>query len=821
MWFHFFMSMQKCRHGEDSEGRRFMKRFGLTSVALVCIAHAISMPALAQNTPQAGDETASDGEIIVTAQRRDQRLQDVPLAVTAISGEALASGRINSITDLQTSTPGLTAVTNNRPGTSSSFSLRGVGTSGNDSGLEAAVGFSVDGVPRIRSGAGLGDFVDIESVEVLRGPQGTLFGKNTTAGVIQVTSRKPDLENVDGFMEATYGNYNLTTFRGAVNAPVAPGKAALRFSFGYNKRDGFLTDVSSGARYNNRDRFNFAGKLLLQASESVEILLSADYAEVDESCCQSVRFTNAQAPGGGNAASIAFLNALATSHGNTFPVTPTPTAFLTSVNGPVVNANKDRGVQMQIKADLGGVDLTSISSYRKFGDVAVNDVDFTGADLVRQRVTSDLSIFTQELRLQGSAFDGKLDWLVGGFYASDKVNFTESVSSGTDLNAFFSASSALLRGLYPTLTDAYGTRAQQKSKAYALFTHNIINITEKLHLTTGLRWTKEDKSAVSNPFFNGPNNASILTSALSPIGSRSNSYNLDLNDDAFSGTAAIDYRWTPDVMTYASYSRGFKAGGFGLGRDAAGPVFSRNPACAPAGATPVLTTPVNVFQCTPVDPRFKPETVQSYEIGLRSQFIDRRLTFNLTLFEANFKNLQLNTFTGFGFFLSNAGTAKSKGAELELGFKVADGIRLGGNLNYLDATFGRTVPAVVTGEPALAGQRLNFASKWSGAFNADFDIPVSDNVDLFARPEVYFRSSFAPPTRTTSTGAFLFLPSVTLFNLSGGVRVNDKWSVSAFCRNCTNKHYLATAFASVAQTGSRDGFLANPAEYGVSARFDF
>ena len=798
-----------------------MKRFGLTSVALVCLAHAISMPAMAQNTPQAGDEAASDDEIIVTAQRRDQRLQDVPLAVTAIGGDALESGRINSITDLQTSTPGLTAVTGNRPGTSSSFSLRGVGTSGNDPGLEAAVGFSVDGVPRMRSGAGLGDFVDVESVEVLRGPQGTLFGKNTSAGVIQVTTRKPDLEEVGGFMEGTYGNYNLTTFRGAVNAPVAPGKAALRFSFGYNKRDGFLKDVSSGASYNNRDRFNFSGKLLLQATEAVEVLLSADYAEVDESCCQSVRLTNAQAAGGGNAAYVGLLNLLATSHGNTYPVTPTPNAFRTSVNGRVVNANKDRGVQMQIKADLGSADLISVSSYRKFSDLAGNDVDFTGADLVRQRVTSDLSIFTQELRLQGDAFNGKLDWLVGGFFSSDKVKYSESVSSGTDLNTYFTASSAALSGLYPTLTDAYGTRARQNSKSYAIFTHNIINITDSLHLTAGLRWTKEDKSAVGNPYYNGPNNASIFRSAVSPIGARANAYNLELKDDAFSGTAAIDYRWTPDIMTYASFSRGYKAGGFGLGRDAAGPVYSRNAACAPAGATPVVTVPVNVFQCRPVDPRFKPETVKSFEIGLRSQFIDQRLTFNLTLFQADYKNLQLNTFTGTGFFLSNAGAATSKGAEVELGFKIADGVRLGGNLNYLDATFGKSVPAVVNGEPALAGQNLNCASKWSGAFNADFDVPISESIHLFARPEVYFRSSFAPPTRLTSTGTFLLLPSVTLFNLSGGVRVNDKWSVSAFCRNCTNKHFVATAFASVAQTGSRDGFLANPAEYGVSARFDF
>jgi iron complex outermembrane recepter protein len=798
-----------------------MRKFAFASVALIGLVFPLVAHAAEAADKPATAEASSDDEIIVTAQRRDQSLQEVPLAVTAIGGESLEQGRVNSITDLQTATPGLNALTSNRPATSSSFSLRGVGTSGNDPGLEAAVGFSVDGVYRARSGAGLGDFVDVDRVEVLRGPQGTLFGKNTTAGVIQVTTRTPSLVAVDGFMEGTVGNYNLAHFRGAVNLPLSPDKAALRVSFGYNRRDGLVEDPLAGTSYNDRDRFSISGKLLFQLTPDVEALLAADYSEADESCCQSVRLSNAQAAGGGNAAYVAFLSGRATAHGNSYPVTPTPEQYLTSVNGPVSNTNRDRGVMFQLTANLGGAKLTSISSYRKFSDLEDNDVDFTGADLVHQKVDFELGVFSQELRLQGNALDGKLDWLVGGFYSSERIKYGEHVSSGVDLNAYFTFLSASLAGLYPTFDDAYGTNGRQNSNSIALFTHNIFTITDGLHFTAGLRWTKEDKSAVSNPYYNGPNTSSPFRSAISPIGSRANPYSLTLSESAFSGTAVLDYRVAPDIMVYASYSHGYKAGGFGLGRDAAGPVYSRNAACASAGATPVSTVPVAVYQCNVVDPRFKPETVNSYEIGLRTQFFDRRLTFNVTLFDAKYQNLQLNTFTGFGFFISNIGTAESKGVEVEAGLRVTDWLRIGGNLNYLDAKYGSTVPSILSGEPALGGKPLNNAPEWSGAFTANLDVPISDSLRLFARPEVYFRSASFSTTRLSSAGTELMLPGFTLFNISGGLRLNDKWEVSAFCRNCTDKRYQAAVFSSVAQTGSKDIFLGNPAEYGVSLRFEF
>ena len=801
-----------------------MKRLVLASAAIAALAFPMVAAARSAEAggPVAGAEEAhrGDAEIIVTAQRRVQTLQDVPLAVTAVSGEALEQARITSVTDLQTATPGLRVGTANRPATSTSISLRGIGTSGNDPGLEAAVGFSVDGIYRSRSGTGLGDFVDVESVEILRGPQGTLYGKNTTAGVLEVTTRKPKLDTIEGFAEATAGNRDLVRFRGAVNLPFVAEKVGFRMSFGYHKRDGFIKDPLADATYNNRDRFTLASRLRFQLGEDFEALLGVDYAEADESCCQSVRLSNGQA-NGVTVPYVAFLANRVPAHGNSYPIDPDPFSYETSVNGPVVNTNRDRGVYLRLNAGLGGARLTSISSYRKFTDFTDNDVDFSGADLLNQRIGFNLRVFSQELRLQGEAFGGKLDWLVGGYFSSEKIRYTESISVGVDSNAYFGFLNPALGTLYPARDDNSGTVANQRAKSYAIFTHNIFEIAEGLRLTGGLRWTKENKAAVSNPYFRGPT-ANLPFAGFVPIGAPSNPYDLDLSDEAFSGTAILDYRWTPDIMTYVSYSRGYKAGGFALGRDGAGPVYSRTAACSASGQVAMIAPGIGtIYQCDVKDPRFRPETVDSFEFGLRSQFFDRRLTFNLTLFHADYTDLQLNTFTGTGFFLSNAGAARIRGVELETGIRIADGVRIGGNLNFLDSDYGRNVPAVLSGEPALSGQPLGGAPRWSGALSASIDRPISANVDFFARPDIYFTNKYFSGTRVGSNGQRLVLPGFTLFGLSAGIRIDDRFEISAFCRNCGNKAYAAAVFPSVAQSGSRDAFLGNPAEYGISLRFDF
>ncbi|WP_321325419.1 TonB-dependent receptor [uncultured Parasphingorhabdus sp.] len=790
-----------------------MRKIFHSSVALA----ALTLPM----TAYAQDSDAEDSIIIVTAQGREQALQEVPVAVSAFNGELLEQARITDVTSLQTATPSLAVVTSNRPGTSTSISLRGLGTSGNDPGLEAAVGFSVDGVYRSRSGAGLGDFVDTAGLEILRGPQGTLFGKNTTAGVISVTTRRPDLYDFDGFMEGTVGNYDLLRFRGAANLPLSEDKVAARFSFGYQSRDGFVKDPLRNTSYNDRDRFTFSGKFLFQITDDIEALIIGDYSEADESCCQSVRFTN------DSVALAGILDGFASSIGASYPNPPTPTERVTSVNSPVLNANKDRGIQLQLKANLGAAELTSITAYRSFDDKQDGDVDFSGADLLSQQINFGIDAFSQELRLKGEALDGRLDWLVGGFYSDESIEYDESIGLGVHLDPYATILSAGLAGLYPAQANAFGTMANQDAESFALFTHNIFEVADGLKLTAGLRWTKETKQATGNPFANGTTGGndflSIIRAAIDPLTSRANSFDRRVSDSAFSGTAAISYEWTPDFMTYASYSRGFKAGGFALGRASAGPAFSTNPVCSASGNVALTSPPAPfvVYQCDPANPEFKPETVNSYELGLRSQFWDRRVTFNLTAFRSDINNLQVNSFVGTGFFVTNAGTARSQGIELESVVKIVPGVSIGGNVSYLEALYGDNVGVIASGEPSVSGEPLNAAPEWSGSVFANLDLPVSDEVSFFARPELYFRSSIKTSSRVATDGSPLTLAGYELLNVSAGIRVDDRFEVSAFCRNCTDKTYNGLIFNSVFQGASRDSFLGDPAEYGVSIRFDW
>jgi outer membrane receptor protein involved in Fe transport len=770
------------------------------------------MAAMAQ---EAKSDPADTGEIIVTAQRRSENLQGVPLAVTAIGGAVLERAQITDVVSLQTSTPGFNAVTSSRPATSTTFSLRGFGTSGNDPGFEAAVALVVDDVYRARSGAGLGDLVDISNIEVLRGPQGTLFGKNTTAGVIKVTTRRPNLTDFEGFADATVGNYSLVRVRTAANLPIISDKAALRVSFGYQSRDGFIKDPFTRATYNDRNRFTITGKFLAEITPDIEAYIVADYSEADENCCQPQRFTNADRP------YVAYLAGVAAANGSSYPIVPTYGTSYSAANAPMANNNKDRGIQLQLKADLGGgMQLTSVTAARKFDDLIDADVDYTGADLLRFKVGFGLKTFTQELRLQGSAFDDKLDWLVGGFLSDERIRYSESVGIGAATLGYAAILSPSFAGLYPAQADAAGNHASQNTKSYSLFTHNIFEITEGLKLTAGLRWTTEKKHGVNTPYYNNP--ASQLPySGYVALGFQSYAYDMNYKKSDFSGTASLSYQWTPAIMTYASYSRGFKAGGFALGRDGGGPVYSRVASCSTSGAVAYSAPALTIYQCDPVDPRFKAESVDSYEVGLRSQFFDRRLTLNLTAFRADITDLQINTHTGTGYFASNAGTARSQGFEAETSLRVVPGITLNANLTYLDTSFGPDVPSVVSGEPSPAGQALTGATKWSGAVSANLDLPVTAKVDFFARPELYFRSSAYTLTRVGSDGLPLKIPSYQLINFSAGVRIDRRFEVSAFCRNCADKTYPSLIFTSVFQPGSKDVFPGNPAEYGLSLRYEW
>lgn len=794
-----------------------MKRCLLVSTALSLViagatsAHAQDADTATKSSPAGGEE------VIVTAQKRSQALQDVPVSVTAVSGETLTRAAITNVQDLQVSTPGLGVVSTNRPGTGTAVRLRGIGTAGNDAGLEGSVAFAVDGVFRIRSGNGLGDFVDVERVEVLRGPQGTLFGKNTPAGVINVITRKPNYE-FGGFVEGSVGNYDMRRFRGVINVPLIDDKLAFRLSGGSNVRDGFIEDVATGATYNDRDRYSISGKLRYQPTENIDWTITVDYAESNEHCCALVMFSHP--PG---SALVTRFAALSQARGAWYPIDPKPFARKTSVNGPMINSNDDIGVQSELNWSFGDVTLTAISSYREFNDHQDADIEFSGVDLLSQTMNLGLRVHSQELRLQGTT-DGilaGLDWLVGVYYSNEKIDTYEALHYGLDAQAYFTFLSPATAGLYPPRRDAVGQSVSTEGESFAIFTHNILSVTEDLRITAGLRYSRDVKEGYSTPFFTGAPAvlpyAGILSTGVPQYG-----FDTKFEDEAVTGTFAIQYDFTDDIMGYASYSRGYKSGGISFAREASGRVYNTVATCSSNREVAFRTSTTTIYKCDQGDPRFESETADSYEIGLRSQFFDRTLTVNLTGFWAEYENLQVNTFNGMQFVMANAGSARSRGVELETSLRLpVEGLRLGGNILYLDAKYGDDVGVLSPGEPSLSGQPLGSAAKWSGAVYLDFTTPLLPTLDLYSRAELSFMSKYFSGTRTTSTGGVAIVPGYQTVNLAVGLRFDNGVDISAYCRNCLDEAAVTFFGSAPLQTGSRVVGLTPPLEYGLTVRLNF
>ena len=779
---------------------------------------------------QCGQAYAQDNrqfdEVIVTAQKRAQSLQDVPIAVTAISGADLELSETNTIKDLAETVPGFTVNEANRPATSTAISVRGIGTAGNDTALEGSVGVFINGVFRPRSGLAIGDLVDIDSLEILRGPQGTLFGKNTSAGAVVLKTKDPVIGEFEGFAEATFGNFDLQKYSGAIN--FGGENFGVRFSGQLNDRGGYVTDTVTGDEYNDRDRAYIIGKALWEPSDQLSLLLTADYASNDDSCCQSVRLSNAP-----NNPAVGLFAALAAGSGAEYPVNPDPTTYTTSVNAAPVTDNDDTGVSLEVNYDLSGIDLTSITSVRDFSSFTFNDVDFSGADLVTQGVEFNVNSFSQELRFNGSfdGFAGGVDWLIGGFYSTDDFESNSDINIGSDLAPFFGVAfgSQALGALYAEQDEAFGQRVDADAEAFALFTHNIISLSDRLDLTLGLRYTDETKNTVTNPFFNH-GVAAFPFSGLGLPFSPSNSFTGTFEDDAFSGTASLGYAWTDDIRTYVSYNRGFKSGGHAFDRDAAGLQFA--PAAAPGneacvfgaqvfpGAAVPPTPPI--FACVPVDPTFESETVDSYEIGFRSKLLDRTLQLNVTAFLSEFDNYQLNNFDGFAFRISNAGSATTQGVELEsVWLTPLEGLTLQGAVSYIDATFGNEVGSLAAGEPVVGGEQIGDSPEWSGTVGFNYEASLGENITGNLNASYSFRSETFGSTRLASDGSELTVPSRDMIIASAGLQLPHGVGVSVFCRNCADGDEPTFIFNSVAQAGSKDVFLRSPREYGVSLRKTF
>ena len=836
---------------------RHPARTMLARAVLCAFATSSASMALAQQagTTQvsAKDEPVRLDTILVTAQKREEALQDVPVVVTALSEDTLRDSGVRDVKDLQVLVPGLT-VTSTQSEAQTVARIRGIGTVGDNAGLESSVGIVIDGIYRPRNGVGFGDLGELERIEVLKGPQGTLFGKNTSAGVINVITRRPSHEpSVEG--EFTAGNNGAFGIAAAANVPVDEG-TAFRIYAAQRTRDGFLdVRTGNGPRGEKEDGDqNFhtvRGQLLAEPGDGLSILFAGDFTKREENCCSAVTIVR------GPTARI--IDALAPDSG-VAPVAD-PFARVAWSNRATTQDVTDKGLSLQVDWDtpwLGGTTLTSISGYRDWRSVNGIDFDFTTADLLYREPTEQdnftaFRTFSQELRLAGAT--ERFDWLLGAFYSDENLTRNEAYRIGPAYEPYLSI--ALLGQINPALAASptaplflsqatglpFGTvfaghgaadRYAQNARSMALFTNDTWHATDALDVTLGLRYTREDKtldSRYTNP--NGsPGCAAMLAnpaqvqaaliargvpaSALPRVVPQVVAFSClpwanvrhdgrathqSRDEGEWSGTLKAAYRWNPRLMTYVSAARGYKAGGFNLDR-----VQSSNGLSS--GTTGI--TPVD-------DTSFPAEFVDSYELGAKSTWLDGNLLLNATLFHQRYEDFQLNSFLGTSFVVRSIPEVVSRGLDAEVLFQRG-GFSLQGGATYTDTKYGDD-PLPDNELRRLPGSTASFAPRWSLTAAAGYEWGFAG--DLVARLHLGAKHMTEYNTGSDLDPAKVQEPYTVADARIGIGRRDRRWMLELWGQNITDAEYMQVAFNAPLQTGSYNAFLGAPRTWGMTLRLSY
>ncbi|MGL3822046.1 TonB-dependent receptor [Sphingopyxis sp. R3-92] len=918
---------------------------------------AISTPAFAQDT--AAQDTADGGsaEIVVTAQGRSQLLSDVPVAISAVSAETLQNSGANDIRQLNQVAPSL-LVSSTGSEANGSARIRGIGTVGDNPGLESSVPVFIDGVYRSRSGIGLNELGEIERVEVQRGPQGTLGGRNSSAGLISIYSKKPDFQfGANG--EVTYGNHNYWRLAGGVTGPITDTIAA-RLDGVWVKRDGFYKDTTNNTDVNNRDRYFLRGQILFEPSDTLSVRLIADYTFRDEKCCAATYIDNSVNPTIGNLNNPSAPNAPPTGTTNNI------IRVLTDLGQPIgafsqgyardisvsagrsfAGQTKDYGFSGQIDWDLGGAKLTSITGYREYRSGQAGDLDYGAVDILYRADSKDayrqFHTFTQELRLQGEAFDGKLDWLVGGFYANEKLTVRDNLRFGDDYGRF--AACRFITGVGPlsplyspnspscifpvvgpaAIVGALGAAVgndvvaglaaldgisdrgsindvyRQNDRNWALFTHNIFHITDKLDFTFGVRYTNDRKkfsarftndntacqtiqNLLSDDLLNPSATIRAVAGGVIGLGCQGNStaelngvaINDKRSEDEWTGTAILSYKPVDDLMVYASFARGYKAGGFNLDRSAL-----KNPIQVVGGVPTTTFAAAGGAQALVGNLQFDPELVNSYELG--AKYSTGPFGLGLTFFRSDFKNFQLNTFNGSVFIVQtvngcssdlaggdrdqskftgapnyNAAAAttgacakddvgygvRTEGFELEASLVPMRDFRMTAGLTYARTKYRSNLVGNKSGAPLDQALRMLPGNNLSNAPELVATGSVTWTPEIGSSGLTGLLYIDGRMTSDYNTGSDLFPQKAqdgyALFNARMGVRGPDeKWGIELWAQNIFNKQYAQVAFNSPFQEGATSTttafadpqypggrqifsqFLAEPRTYGVTLRGKF
>ncbi len=795
-------------------------------------------------------------DIIVTAQKREQSLQDVPIVVTSLSQEVLEDAGVRDIKDLTILTPGLT-VTSTTNEASTTARIRGVGTVGDNPGLESSVGVVIDGVYRSRNGVGFGDLGELSRIEVLKGPQGTLFGKNTSAGVINIITEAPSF--TPGYeAEFSAGNFDALGASGSVTGPLND-QVAMRLYAARRVRDGFNPiDTGDGPRAQtddqNQDFWTVRGQLLVLPSDTASIRLIADYSKRDEYCCVGTQIRTGP--------TYPFIDGLSNGTGQRPPATGfgmLPFSRTAYANRSTEQQIEDKGLSAEANNDLdmfGGSTLTSVTSWRAWSTSNGQDLDFTGADLLYRVNDGDFGFevenLTQEVRLAGTT--DRFDWLVGFFATKEDIARTDSYYFGADYTPFLSfLLSAQINAVNPAVpvspgiigcftrpgqtstgfqgclgTGGTGTgpfgpggavvtvptfqatgpgfivgqgvedKYNQGSESVALFTNNTWRVTDQFDLTLGLRYTYDNKTLSG---LQTNQNGNGTTCALAAQNAAAIGGVLGANAPIF--IANICLPWANFAYNNRGISEEFNDGEIsGTIKASYRPTDWLMTYGSFARGYKSFGYNLDRVQngITPnASLLFPSETVDSYELGFKATLADRTVLLNATYFDQTFENFQLNTFLGTAFVVESIPELTTRGVDADfLWFTPIEGLSLSAGLTYTDAEFGRFTAAdlAATGNfpqlSLLPGSPPSFAPEWSATGGFNFDRSIGNGLRLGLAMSAKYTTEY-------NTGSDA-LPAkiqddLTLVNgrLSFGSE-DERWTLDLWAQNLTDEEYIQVAY---------------------------
>lgn len=756
-------------------------------------------------------------EVVVTATKREQTLQEVPVAVSVTDSSTIERARILDILDLQTVVPSL-RVPQFQSSTQVNFVIRGFGNGANNAGIEPSVGVFIDGVYRSRSAAQIADLPNIERVEVLRGPQSTLFGKNASAGVISIVTRRPQYE-WDGNVSVDFANYDGVVTKGYLTGPLSD-VAAFSIGGSYNQRDGYSDNLALGTEISDRDRWSADAQLLFEPSDNMSFKFSIDYSEIDEVCCTVANLVSGPTAG--------IINLLGGQLDN-----ENPFSYDVYLNADPNQEVENGGVSLHADFNFENFSVTSITAYRNLETANLSDdVDFSSADLIAPQNVGrgDIETFTQEIRIT-SETDGPVSWLAGLYYFNEDIEteggifFGPSFRDYADFLTGAPGTIGAIEGLFGLPAGTFfepgtGVResATQDNEAYSLFGTLDWELSDRLVLTLGINYTSDEKEVsltqVNNDVFSNIDFAPFGLQALQPLqflpqllGYPNAAEDGESDDSNTDYTVRLAYDWGDYVNVYASYATGFKATSWNLSRDSR-PTQAEFDALVAAGEP----LPNNLTIGTRLA---GPEEATVYELGLKGQW--DTVTVNMAIFDQSLDDFQSNAFTGAAFTLTNAGETTVQGFEIDTTWYPTDNLVFTFAGTFLDPEYD-SFPLSAFGD--LSGEEVAGVAETSISVSGTWNWTYGD-YEGFVRADYQYESDVQILDDPVATAALAQVGSdsrkVNLFNASIGV-TRGRYDVTLWGRNLTDNEFLVSAFPSVAQPGSYSGYPNLPRTYGLTLR---